>query len=133
MVHCILNAVPEAMTHENVKAIPSNSELLTMIKFEVLNNLDYYGKFINSVDVDFGTQIRALCRSVKLWIWYKWCNLKCDIQFIEVQYHASQRRSWRILLRMRRQPYNTSERHLYRIIHNKVVVEKASLWLFSGS
>ena len=43
----------EATRQENVKAIPSNSELLDMIKFEVLNNLDYYGKFINSVDVNF--------------------------------------------------------------------------------
>ena len=51
--HCILHAVREAMRHENVKAIPSNSELLTMIKSEVLNNLDYYGKFINGADVDF--------------------------------------------------------------------------------
>ena len=61
--HCILHAMREAMRHENVKAIPSNSELLIMIKFEVLNNLDYYSKFINSADV-----IRALCRSEKLWI-----------------------------------------------------------------
>ena len=51
--HCILHAVREEMRHRNVKAIPSNSELLTMIKYEVLNNLDYYGKFINSADVDF--------------------------------------------------------------------------------
>ena len=36
-----------------VKAIPSNSQLLTMIKFEVLNNLDYRDKFISSADVDF--------------------------------------------------------------------------------
>ena len=36
-----------------VKAIPSNSQLLTMIKFEVLSNLDYRGKFISSADVDF--------------------------------------------------------------------------------
>ena len=50
--HCILHAVREAMRHEKVKAIPSNSELLNMIKFEVLN-LDCYGKFINSADVDF--------------------------------------------------------------------------------
>ena len=50
--HCILHAVREARRHENVKAIPSNSELLTMIKFEVFNNLDYYAKFINSADVD---------------------------------------------------------------------------------
>ena len=45
------------MRHENVKAIPSNSELLTMIKFEVLNNLDYYDKFINSADVDFAHEL----------------------------------------------------------------------------
>ena len=51
--HCILHVVREAMRQENVKAIPSNSELLAMIKFEVLNNLDYYEKFINSVDVNF--------------------------------------------------------------------------------
>ena len=51
--HCILNAMQEAMRHENVKALPSNSEMLTMIKFEGLNNCGDYGKFINSANVDF--------------------------------------------------------------------------------
>ena len=37
--HCTLHVVREAMRHEKVKGVPSNSELLTMIKFEVLNNL----------------------------------------------------------------------------------------------
>ena len=54
-------------------------------------------------------------------------RVKCDIQFIEVQYHASQRRSQRIFFRMRRQPYGISERYLYRIIQNQVVVEQATL------
>ena len=54
-------------------------------------------------------------------------RVKWDIQFIEVQYHASQRRSQRIFFRMRRQPYGTSERYLYRIIQNQVVVEQATL------
>ena len=30
--HCILHVMREAMGHENIKAIPSNSERLTMIK-----------------------------------------------------------------------------------------------------
>ena len=43
----------EKLRYENMKAIPPNSELLTMIKYEVLTNLDYYGKFINSAEVGF--------------------------------------------------------------------------------
>ena len=62
--HCILHAVREAMRHENVKAIPSNSELLTMIKFEVLNNLDYHGKFISSAYCVKSFQIRSFFWSV---------------------------------------------------------------------
>ena len=38
-----------------------------------------------------------------------------------------------ILFRMRRQPYNTSERYLYPILHNQVAVEQAVSSLFSGS
>ena len=36
-----------------VKAMPSKMELLNLVKFEVLNNIEYYGGFLNFTETDF--------------------------------------------------------------------------------
>ena len=41
------------MQYGGVKATPSKMELMSMLKFEVLNNIDYYGAFVNYKDTDF--------------------------------------------------------------------------------
>ena len=50
--HCIIYSVLCCMRYLNIQAIPSKEELLNLLKFEVLNHLDYYGKFVNSLQVD---------------------------------------------------------------------------------
>ena len=50
--HCILHTILCCMQHENVKAIPSKDKLLDSVRFDILNHLDFYCNFINSLDRD---------------------------------------------------------------------------------
>ena len=42
--HCILSC----MKHKNVHKVPSKNDLLNAIQFEILNNLDYHGRFLEA-------------------------------------------------------------------------------------
>ena len=46
--HCILSSVISCMKHQNVHKVPSKYDLLNAIEFEILNNLDYYGRFLEA-------------------------------------------------------------------------------------
>ena len=47
------------MQYEGIKAIPAKTELLSMVKFEILNNIEYYGSFFNFKDTDFLEELDA--------------------------------------------------------------------------
>ena len=41
------------MRDQGLKAIPTTDNFIDMISFEILNNLNSYGAFINAEEVDF--------------------------------------------------------------------------------
>ena len=41
------------MRDQDLKAIPTTDNLVDMVMFEILNNLNLYGAFINAEEVDF--------------------------------------------------------------------------------
>ena len=41
------------MRNQSLKAIPTTHNLIDMASFEILNNLNFYGAFINAEEVDF--------------------------------------------------------------------------------
>ena len=41
------------MRDQGLKAIPTTDNLIDMVIFEILNNLNFYGAFINAKEVDF--------------------------------------------------------------------------------
>lgn len=43
--HCLIYSVQESLRHSTVTAVPGIAGLLEMMKFEILNNKDYYGEF----------------------------------------------------------------------------------------
>ena len=49
MVHSVLRN----MRDQGSKAIPTTDNLTNMVIFEILNNLNFYGAFINAEEVDF--------------------------------------------------------------------------------
>ena len=49
MVHSVLRN----MRDQGSKAIPTTDNLTKMVIFEILNNLNFYGAFINAAEVDF--------------------------------------------------------------------------------
>ena len=42
-----------SMKDQSLKAIPTTDNLIDMVIFEILNNLNFYGVFINAEEVDF--------------------------------------------------------------------------------
>ena len=53
--HCVVHSVIRSMRDQGLKAIPTTDNLIDMVIFEILNNLNFYGAFINAeeVEVDF--------------------------------------------------------------------------------
>ena len=51
--HCLIHSVPCCMQPSCVKAAPSKIELLSILKFEVLNNIEYDGAFLYFAEADF--------------------------------------------------------------------------------
>ena len=49
MVHSVIRN----MRDQGSKAIPTTDNLTKMVIFEILNNLNFYGAFINAAEVDF--------------------------------------------------------------------------------
>ena len=49
--HCVIYSVQESLLHSAVTAVPSTAGLLEMMKFEILNNKDYYEEFCMNADV----------------------------------------------------------------------------------
>ena len=49
MVHSVLRN----MRDQGSKAIPTTDNLTKIVIFEILNNLNFYGAFINAAEVDF--------------------------------------------------------------------------------
>ena len=49
MVHSVTRSVRD----QGLKAIPATDNLTNMVIFEILNNLNFYGAFINAEEVDF--------------------------------------------------------------------------------
>ena len=41
------------MRDQGLKATPTTDNLIDMVIFEILNNLNFYGAFINAEEVDF--------------------------------------------------------------------------------
>ena len=50
--HCIVHSVG-SMRDQGLKATPTTDNLIDMVIFEILNNLNFYGAFINAEEVDF--------------------------------------------------------------------------------
>ena len=46
--HCILSSVVSCMKHKNIHKVTSKNDLLNAIEFKILNNLDYYGRFLEA-------------------------------------------------------------------------------------
>ena len=58
--HCLIHSVIRSMRDQGLKARPTTDNYLTdMVIIEILNNLNFYGAFINTeeVEVDFIEQI----------------------------------------------------------------------------
>ena len=51
--HCVVYSVIRSMRDQGLKAIPTTDNLIDMVIFEILNNLNFYGAFINAEEVDF--------------------------------------------------------------------------------
>ena len=51
--NCVIHAVLCCMRCIAVKAMSSTIELLNLVKFEVLNNIEYYGGFLNFTETNF--------------------------------------------------------------------------------
>ena len=51
--HCLIHAVLCCVRCRALKAMPSIVELVNLVKFEVLNNIDYYRGFFNFTKTDF--------------------------------------------------------------------------------
>ena len=49
MVHSVIRN----MRDQGSKAIPTTDNLTKIVIFEILNNLNFYGAFINAAEVDF--------------------------------------------------------------------------------
>ena len=50
---CVVHSVIRSMRDQGLKAIPTTDNLIDMVIFEILNNLNFYGAFINAEEVDF--------------------------------------------------------------------------------
>ena len=50
--HCVVHSVG-SMRDQGLKATPTTDNLIDMVIFEILNNLNFYGAFINAEEVDF--------------------------------------------------------------------------------
>ena len=57
--HCLIHSVLCCMQASGVKAAPSKIELLSILKFEVLNNIEYYGAFLHFAEADFIDELDA--------------------------------------------------------------------------
>ena len=51
--HCLIHAVLCCVRCRALKAMPSIVELVNLVKFEVLNNIEYYDGFFNFTKTDF--------------------------------------------------------------------------------
>ena len=51
--HCVVHSVIHSMRDQGLKAVPTAHNLIDMVIFEILNNLNFYGAFINAEEVDF--------------------------------------------------------------------------------
>ena len=51
--HNVFHSVIRSIRDQGLKAIPTTDNLLNMVIFENLNNLKFYGAFINIEEVDF--------------------------------------------------------------------------------
>ena len=51
--HCVVHSVIRSMRDQSLKAIPTRDNIIDMVIFEILNNLSFYGAFINAEEVDF--------------------------------------------------------------------------------
>ena len=51
--HCVVHSVIRSMRDKGLKAIPTTDNLIDMVILEILNNLNFYGAFINAEEVDF--------------------------------------------------------------------------------
>ena len=50
---CVVHSVIRSMRDQGLKATPTTDNLIDMVIFEILNNLNFYGAFINTEEVDF--------------------------------------------------------------------------------
>ena len=50
---CVVHSVIRSMRDQGLKATPTTDNLIDMVIFEILNNLNFYGAFINAEEVDF--------------------------------------------------------------------------------
>ena len=53
-----VNSVIRSMRDQSLKAIPTRDNLIDMVIFEILNNLNFYGAFINAEEVDFIEELK---------------------------------------------------------------------------
>ena len=51
--HCVVHLVIRSMRDQGLRAIHTTDNLIDMVIFEILNNLNFYGAFINAKEVDF--------------------------------------------------------------------------------
>ena len=51
--HCVVHSVICSMRNQGLKEITTAGNLIDMVIFEILSNLNFYGAFINAEEVDF--------------------------------------------------------------------------------
>ena len=58
--HWVVHSVIRSMRDQGLKAITTAVNLIDMVIFEILNNLNFYGAFINAEEVDFIEELERL-------------------------------------------------------------------------
>ena len=51
--HCVVHSVIRSMRDQDLKAITTTDNLIDMVIFEILNNFNFYGSFINAEEINF--------------------------------------------------------------------------------
>ena len=57
------------MRYQGLKAITTTDNLIDMIRFEILNNHNFYGAFINAEGVDFAEKYGAVWKFLWKQVW----------------------------------------------------------------
>ena len=51
--HCILYSMQNCLQYLENKVVPTIQEMFSLLKYEILQHVDFYSGFLNNVDTDF--------------------------------------------------------------------------------